>query len=110
MQVENSFAKQTTNKFQQRAKLLSKSFTKDNLELLGIACSKDATGVCSLNLDCEAWPILTLFIHLGSVYHFLVHSPNVDTIPGHNEKTGGRNQRPGYRLLVSTLRVVQQLL
>jgi hypothetical protein len=59
MQVENGFAEQTTNKFQQRAKLLSESFTKDDLELLGIACSKDATGVRSLNLDHNTWLILT---------------------------------------------------
>lgn len=44
IQVGIGFAAQTTNQFQQRAKLLAEAFTKEDLQLLGVACSQNSKG------------------------------------------------------------------
>jgi hypothetical protein len=45
LQVEGGFAGQTTNQFQQRAKLLAEAFTEEELQLLGVVCSETPKGV-----------------------------------------------------------------
>jgi hypothetical protein len=45
LQVEGGFAAQTTNQFQQREKLLADVFTPEELQLLGMVCSENPTGV-----------------------------------------------------------------
>ncbi|PLW31368.1 hypothetical protein PCANC_17726 [Puccinia coronata f. sp. avenae] len=69
MQVENGFAEQTTNRFQQRAKLLSESFTEDDLELLGIAVSKDATGftISSFTYPMSRQYRVTMKVRVGAI-------------------------------------------
>jgi hypothetical protein len=52
LQVEGGFAGQTTKQFQQRAKLLAEAFTVEELQLLGIVCSKNPTGVRA-SLHCK---------------------------------------------------------